>query len=186
MLDAILNTLAQANPFSDQEFMAFAAGAIGVIVIIFGIVLVIWGVVAWLMYRVLVRIPPGCRTIEPFVPWLFMIPVVNVVIAIICGINIPESLNNYFSTLDDEDYEDDYGRGRGRGRGRRGPRRYSSDDYGRGVGLTWGILKIVAFVGGWLPFINILAILAYLAALVLCIVFLVKINQYIHELPEPR
>ncbi len=117
--------------------------------------LAIMAFVCWLLMGCFQRIPPAFRKMEPGLVWLLMIPCFGTVWAFFVCLRLPESFQAYFAAQGKAD----------------------GSDYGRGLGLAYAISSVCSMV----PFLNYLA---GPVALVLLIIFLVKMTGYKGQIPE--
>jgi hypothetical protein len=121
--------------------------------IILGVVLfvalLISAVVCYLLYITQKAVPPEHRKIEPGMVWLLMIPLFNLVWNFFVFLRIPDSFQSYF-----------YSRGR-----------TDVGDAGKNLGLWYSICSLLV----WIP---CLGNIAGIAALVLLIMFLVRVMGY--------
>lgn len=69
-----------------------------------GFILVIW--VAYSMMDALSAIPEEYRELSPAVPWLLLVPVVNIVVLFLVFIKVPDSLNAYLTANGDTAHGD--------------------------------------------------------------------------------
>ena len=113
-------------------------------------------VICALLHSALARVPPEHRTMEPGLVWLLLIPLFGIVWNFFVFLRIPESYKNYFTAQGRTDV----------------------GDCARGVGLWYAICGALLFV----PCLNYLAVPA---ALVLLIIFLVKIFGLKSQISPP-
>ena len=103
-------------------------------------------VICALLHSALARVPPEHRTMSPGLVWLLLIPLFGIVWNFFVFLRIPESYKSYFTAQGRTDV----------------------GDCARGVGMWYAIC-------GALSFVPCLSYLAGPAALVLLIIFLVKV-----------
>ena len=103
-------------------------------------------VICALLHSALARVPPEHRAMEPGLVWLLLIPFFSIIWNFFVFLQIPESYKSYFTAQGRTDV----------------------GDCGRGVGLWYAICGAMSIV----PCVNYLAAPA---ALVLLIIFLVKV-----------
>lgn len=104
--------------------------------------------ICWLLYDAWNRVPPQCREGEPWHAWLLLIPIVGVVMAFFVHPRIARSYRNLLAAY----------------------QMPAEDDCGEKLGFSYavcGACSVVPYVG----------LLAALAALVIIILFLVKIGR---------
>jgi hypothetical protein len=155
----LLAILAQQNTmtFPNQSTQVKVGGAalFGVVLTAMLITVAINVVICLLLFNAQKAIPQQFRKIEPAMVWLLLIPLFNLVWNFFVYLRIPESYQDYFRSM-------------GRDVG----------DAGRGIGLGFSICAactLIPCVGGF----------AGLAALVLLIVFLVKIYGLKGQIGSP-
>jgi hypothetical protein len=147
----------QEMPDFPGELDAAAGAAIGglmmLLLIPFFIMLAIAVVVAYLLYSCLDRVPAQHRKMEAWQAWLILIPVLNMVWAFFLFPKMARSYQSYFA----EKGRSDVG------------------DCGEKIGMWCAICWVVSFLGSFVPCLGmIVAPLAFLAWLVLLIIFLIK------------
>ena len=125
----------------------FLAALIGVLVGMIVIGLIIGAIVAFLIYKPYSKLPAEHQTIAPGLCFLLLVPVANLVMPIILGTKIPEAFANHFATTGQS---------------------AETGDAGKSIGLWWGISTLCCIV----PLVNMIA---GLAALVLLIIFIIKL-----------
>jgi len=148
--------LAQTGQLSEDEVVGLIA-----MLIIFAIVLVITFaisiVICAMLYVVQKRVPVEHRKIEPLHIWLLLIPFFNIVWNFFVFQRVPASYQSYFNAQGRTDV----------------------GDCGKQIGLWYAICAVVSIV----PCVNYIA---GPAALVLLIIFLVKMFGYRNMIPaEP-
>jgi hypothetical protein len=109
----------------------------------------IWIGIIYMLYISLKAVPPEHRRMPPEQVWLLLIPLFNLVWNFFVFQRLPESYQSYF-----------YSRGR-----------TDVGDAGKGIGLAYAICAVCGFV----PCLNYAAVPA---ALILLIIFLVKVMSY--------
>lgn len=138
--------------FAQQEFSGEDAVAtvFGVICILVGVAIIVGVTVLiyYIFYSSLAAIPEQYRAMEPWQIFLLLIPCFNVVWIFFIVTKIPESFRNYFHAIGD----------------------YNRGDCGATIGLWYAIMLICASI----PY---LGLLFAIPALVLMIIFLVKLNE---------
>ena len=148
------------NPFgknNDEEAALLAGGFLMVILIIVVVVFAIMIFIYWLLYSALAAVPQQYREMEPGMVFLMLIPCFNLIWVFFVGARIPRSFQNYFEAHE----------------------RYDHGDCGAQIGLWWGICTVCQII----PLVNYIA---GPAALVLLIVFLVKISSMKGEIGRTR
>lgn len=131
---------------SDQELKAIFAVIIAVVVVAILIGLAIRIVIIMLLSSCLSRIPPEHREMEPGMVWLLLIPCFDIVWNFFVFIKIPKSFQKYFAAQSRTEF----------------------GDCGEQIGLWYCICVVACMV----PILNYIA---GPAALVLLIIFLVKV-----------
>jgi hypothetical protein len=135
----------------------FPAAFAGVMLIIVGCLLLvglaIMAFICWNLMGCFSRVPAQYRKMEPTLVWLLMIPCFSLVWNFFVYLRLPDSYQAYFAATG----------------------RTDGSDYGRGIGLAYAICSVCCII----PFVNYIA---GPAALVLLIIFLVKINGYKNQI----
>ncbi|MEE9403339.1 MAG: hypothetical protein V3V20_00465 [Algisphaera sp.] len=135
---------------AQQQQPEIPAEAIAALFAIAAVVLVVFLLigllVAWLIYKPYSKLPKEYHTLAPGLCFLLLVPFAGLVMPIILGIKIPEAFAAYFADRGDT----------------------SVGDAGKGIGLWWGISVLCCMV----PILNIFAAIA---ALVLLIIFILKL-----------
>lgn len=157
--------------FAQQKGAAEADAAVaGMLTMIITVVCVVLAIVLAIqiffcltLSKALTQVRPGNRDLEPGQVWLVLIPLFNLYWIFVITSKIPSSLRREF---------------RERGMDQRG------EDYAAGIGKWYAICNVVGFVGGFIPFVNIVSGLFGLAGFVLWIMFWIKIAGYSKELRE--
>jgi hypothetical protein len=151
-----------------EDWSVFVLVELGLLCLVLAIGYVVLVLFVLTLRKILNRVSPGNRRMEPGLVWLTLIPLVNVVWVFFLVTRIPDSLRREF-----KDQERDDG-----------------TDYGKKLGLAFAILvaalvPIQFFIG---PVTNSIAVLLLLplASLVLFILFWVKIARYSARLAGPR
>jgi hypothetical protein len=117
-------------------------------------------IVAWFLYKPYSRIPEPHRTTPAFLPWLACVPILGFVILwLLVPFKIPSAMKSYFA---EQGLQTDK----------------QNDDFGFGLGLAWVISSTLCII----PIINFVA---WIPALVLPIIYLVKLNKLGNVLPTP-
>lgn len=150
--------LAQQVTYNVQMRNATWAGA-GMFAAMLTVILINIGInvlICFLLYNAQKAIPPQFRKIEPGMIWLLLIPLFNLIWNFFVYLRIPESYQEYFRSVGRTDV----------------------GDAGRGIGLAFSICAACVIV----PCVNIIA---GPAALILLIVFLVKIYGLKGQLGNP-
>lgn len=111
--------------------------------------------ICYLYMLILQRVPPQHRKMEPTMVWLLLIPCFNLVWNFFVYLRVPESVQSYLESTG----------------------RTDQGDCGRGVGMAYAICTALTVI----PFVNYLT---GPAALVLLIIFLVKMFQVKKLLPQ--
>ncbi len=122
----------------------------------FCMVMLIQVVVCVLLYLCFTRLAPEHRKLAPGLVWLLLIPVFNLVWNFFVVLRLAESYQSQFRAIGREDV----------------------GDAGWGIGLAYAICA----AGSIVPCLNVLAAPA---ALVLLIIYLVKVMSLRGQLPEP-
>jgi len=131
-------------------FPAALAGAMLLIVVAFCLIgLVIMVFICWNLMECLKRVPVQYRKMDPGLVWLLLIPCFHLIWNFFVYLRLPASYQAYFAAT-------------GKGDG---------SDCGRSIGLAYAICSAFCII----PFINYVA---GPAALILLIIFLVKVNGY--------
>jgi hypothetical protein len=144
----------QNQQMTPQETAALVAAMMTVVGIFLLIGLAIAIVVCAILYSAQKRVPVEHRKIEPLMIWLLLIPLFNIVWNFFVYLRIPESYQSYFHSQGRTDV----------------------GDCGRGIGLWLSICYLATII----PCVNYIA---GPAALVLLIIFLVKITGLKNQLP---
>ena len=113
-----------AAEISAEEQAAIAAVSFGMVVAIIvmsliGLLLTIF--VAYLLMDAVNSVPEQFQQIAPWVPWLLLVPFVNIVVLIVAFIKVPESLSAYLNSIGDT----------------------SQGDSGKAVGLWGSVLYVL-------------------------------------------
>jgi len=135
---------------------AVVLGVLFVLMLLVGISLAIQVVVCLLLVGPLQAVPEPKRRISTGQVWLLMIPIFNA----FWNFRVYPAISESIKAAGDE-----------RGLGGIG-------DGGRQLGLIYAILVAVSLVGGFIPVVNCFSGFAGVAALVLLIVYLVKIHGF--------
>jgi hypothetical protein len=139
---------------SDDMNTLLAGGILLVVFAVFALVLVLQVFVCWLLSSTLTRVPAQFRKQEPGLVWLLLIPCVSLVWNFFVYPKVSQSLKAYFNSIGRNDV----------------------GDCAEGLGLAYSICVACSVV----PFLNYLA---GPAALVIVIIFLVKITSLKNEIP---
>jgi hypothetical protein len=137
-----------------------AAAAIGIGILLFAllvtaIIIAIAIVVCWLLYKNYKKVPPQFQTLSPGLVWLMLVPLANIVMPIIIGMQVPEAFKRYFDSIGDT----------------------SVGDAGKQVGLIWGIAALCTVI----PLVNLIAALVALVALVMFLLKVIAMGRKIDE-----
>jgi hypothetical protein len=159
MLDALM-LLAQASPFPTTPTAPPPPGpppvfVFGVIAVVFLVIEAIWAGICYMLYISLQAVPPEHRKMSPGQIWLLLIPLFNLGWNFVVFQRIPESYQSFF-----------YSRGR-----------TDVGDGGKQIGLWYAICAVCGIV----PCLNYIA---GPAALVLLIIFLVKVMSLRGQAPQ--
>ena len=94
------------TPEEEAQIAAtFIAMVVGITIMsLVGLVLIAW--VAYLLMDALNAIPEEFRQVSSAVPWLLLVPLVNIVVMFIVFIKVPESLNAYLTANGDTAHGD--------------------------------------------------------------------------------
>lgn len=112
---------------------------------------------AFFLYDILKRIPAKDRTIEPFFPWLMLIPVAGMVIGIILfAFKLPESFKRHFESKGQIPVD-------------------IPQDFGKKYGLIYMWSVIACFI----PILNIIAAIVVIVSLIHCIVDINKMKRHL-------
>lgn len=144
----MFSLLAQSGSGGEEA----AAAAIGIGIIIIALIAAVIGLaiaifILYLLYSVLARVPEPYRKMAPGMVFLLLIPLFNIVWIFFTVLNVSGSLKNYFDSVGRTDV----------------------GDCGKAIGLGWAI----CVVAGIIPIVNFIA---SPAALILMIIYLVKVN----------
>jgi hypothetical protein len=159
----MLTTLAQTySTYSSNSSSGDDVVAIGVLLVIMIVAILIGLAIAAaicaMLHIIQARVPEEHRTISPLAIWLMLIPFFGLIWNFFVFQRIPESYKNYFDSIGDQ----------------------SVGDCGKGIGLWYAICAACCIV----PCVNYIA---GPAALVLLIIFLVKLFGLRGKIPEsPR
>lgn len=98
----------------EKAFGPEAAGILGIVCVVAGVIVLVGLVIAVLylltLYRALAKVAPHNRLMEPGLVWLSLIPLFNVIWAFIIASRLPDSLRNEFREQGRDDGTD-YGKG---------------------------------------------------------------------------
>ena len=147
-----LTTLAQESPSEELVALGVILFAIGVILLV---TLLVYLIVAFLLYTCLARVPQEYRKMEPGLVFLLIIPLFNIIWNFFVFLRIPESYQAYFASQGRTDV----------------------GDCGRSIGLWLSICVACSIV----PCVNYIS---GPASLVLLIIFLVKIFGLKSQIPQ--
>jgi hypothetical protein len=112
-------------------------------------------VTCWLTAGILKRVPPQFREMEPGLVWLLLIPCFNLIWNFFVFPKTSRSLKAYFESVGDR----------------------TVADCGEGLAMAYCILAVVSLA----PY---LGCLTYVAAMVVLIVYLVRVNELKDRIPE--
>ncbi|UCD76532.1 MAG: hypothetical protein JSV91_06325 [Phycisphaerales bacterium] len=124
-----------------------------VFVVLLSFNLVVAIVICALLHGCFSRIPPQHCRMTPGLVWLLLIPLFSCAWNFLVFLRLPESYQSYFAANG----------------------RIDVGDCGRSLGLSYAVLSAVAVVGGCIPIVSCVTGLAELAALVVLILFLVRV-----------
>jgi hypothetical protein len=150
---------------------ALAAGLLGLVCVVLVAAIVTMIFYFLTLQKALSRVAPHNRLMEPAMVWLALIPLFNIVWNFFIATRVPDSLRNEFKDQGRDDFS----------------------DYGKGVGLAYAVLVAVSFavsmmanpILGGSPGLRMLTGPIGLAALVVLIIFWVRIAGYSRQLDEP-
>ncbi|MGE5326354.1 MAG: hypothetical protein ACM3NO_04895 [Deltaproteobacteria bacterium] len=120
-----------------------------------GVGLILDLIVCFFLYKIFQRVPPQYRVMEPGLVWLLIIPCFNLVWNFFVFIRLSRSLKRYFNSVGNQ----------------------TVGDCGEGLGLGYSICEVARLI----PCVGILV---WIAALVLVILYLVKVNQLSEQIPK--
>jgi hypothetical protein len=132
----------------NQQAATFFAVILGVVVIFFAVILVIYGFICYLISSWLKKVPQQHRKMEPGAVWLLMIPCFWYIWSFFVFLRVPESFKSYFDSQGRTDVGD--------------------------CGRTLGLAFAICFACTLVPYLNFIA---GPASLVLLIINLVKFNE---------
>lgn len=147
-----LTTLAQESASGELVALGVILFVIGVILLV---TLLVYLIVAFLLYTCLARVPKEYRKMEPGLVFLLIIPLFNIIWNFFVFLRIPESYQAYFAAQGRTDL----------------------GDCGRTIGLWLSICVACSIV----PCVNYIS---GPASLVLLIIFLVKIFGLRSQIPQ--
>jgi NADH:ubiquinone oxidoreductase subunit 5 (subunit L)/multisubunit Na+/H+ antiporter MnhA subunit len=112
---------------------------------------------AFFLYDTLKRMPAEFRTIEPFFPWLMVIPIVgNVIMIILLSFKMPESFKRFFESSESKPQD-------------------VSQDYGKKNGLVYMWSVVACFI----PIVNIVAAIVMIVFLIRCVMDISKMKNHL-------
>lgn len=120
-----------------------------------GVGLIVDLVVCFFLYKVFNRVPVQYRVMEPGLVWLLIIPCFNLVWNFFVFIRLSRSLKRYFNSVGNQ----------------------TVGDCGEGLGLGYSICEVARLI----PCVGIMV---WVAAIVLAILYLVKVNQLSEQIPQ--
>ena len=145
--------LAQSSSSSGDAAVAGMLAAVLIAVLIgLAVSLAIAILICFLLYSCQKALPAEHRRVEPGMIWLLLIPFFNYFWNFIVFLRMPESFKSFF---------DAHGR-------------MDVGDCGRLLGQWYAILAVCSFAGSFVPIVSCVAGLGAIAALVLLIIFIVK------------
>lgn len=145
----------QQQELTPEQTATMVAVLVTALLVGLGIALAINILICALVYGCFKRIPLEHRKMEPGLVWLLLVPLVPLVWNFFVFLRLPESFASYFRSVGRTDV----------------------GDCGRGLGLWYAICAVAAIV----PCVNYAA---GPAALVLLIIFLVKVMGLKKQIPE--
>ena len=120
-----------------------------------GVGLILDLIVCFFLYKVFNRVPVQYRVMEPGLVWLLIIPCFNLVWNFFVFIRLSRSLKRYFNSVGNQ----------------------TVGDCGEGMGLGYSICEVARLI----PCVGIMV---WVVALVLVILYLVKVNQLSELIPQ--
>jgi hypothetical protein len=123
--------------------------------VVAGVGLIIDIVVCFFLYKIFNRVPVQYRVMEPGLVWLLIIPCFNLVWNFFVFIRLSRSLKRYFNSVGNQ----------------------TVADCGEGLGLGYSICEVARLI----PCVGILV---WIAAVVLVILYLIKVNQLSEQIPQ--
>lgn len=120
-----------------------------------GVGLILDLIVCFFLYKIFQRVPTQFRVMEPGLVWLLIIPCFNLVWNFFVFIRLSRSLKRYFNSVGNQ----------------------TVGDCGEGLGLGYSICEVARLI----PCVGILV---WIAALVLVILYLMKVNQLSEQIPQ--
>lgn len=145
------------NDFNDKDAQAFLV----IVLIVAGVVLVvglaIQALICWFISGAIARVPAEYREMEPGAVWMLMIPLFGIVWLFFIVQRIPRSFQNYFEAHERYDYGD--------------------------CGAQLGLWYAICVAGSMIPY---LGTCVAIAALILMIMFLVKLSEMKKQIPESQ
>jgi uncharacterized membrane protein len=123
--------------------------------VVAGVGLIIDIVVCFFLYKIFNRVPVQYRVMEPGLVWLLIIPCFNLVWNFFVFIRLSRSLKRYFNSVGNQ----------------------AVGDCGEGLGLGYSICEVARLI----PCVGILV---WIAAVVLVILYLIKVNQLSEQIPQ--
>ena len=120
-----------------------------------GVGLILDLIVCFFLYKVFNRVPVQYRVMEPGLVWLLIIPCFNLVWNFFVFIRLSRSLKRYFNSVGNQ----------------------AVGDCGEGMGLGYSICEVARLI----PCVGIMV---WVVALVLVILYLVKVNQLSELIPQ--
>ena len=124
-------------------------------VVVLVITIGLMALVSYFVYKPLTKVPEAHREMSPPMAFLLMIPVFGIFWAFMIALKVPASLKSYFDSAGNA----------------------AVGDCGKNIGLAWAICSAASLI----PF---LGAFTGLAALVLLIIFLVKINSLAGQIQQ--
>lgn len=93
----------QSSPPSLDPSTGAAATLATMAIVVIGLVisLLLQAVVAYFLSSALKAVPEQYRELSPAIPWLLLVPFVNIVILFLAFIKVPRSLNKYLTSVGD-------------------------------------------------------------------------------------
>ena len=146
---------APAEIGTNEMTVAFWTAFLLLVSVVLAISFVVSIIVTWLIYRPYRQLPSSHQTLSPWIIWLLLVPLVNLVIMFLVAIKVPDSFRNYFQQLGNQSF----------------------GDCGKTFGLVWAIATVACLV----PLLNYIA---GIVSLVCMILFIVKLWTMAGNLKE--
>lgn len=93
------NFVADAPPSAEQAALATGIVVGAVVLVLLAYLLI--GVVAYLLSSAIQALPEANRPMPAWVPWLLLVPLVQIVVFVLAFIQVPKAQSNYLSSIGD-------------------------------------------------------------------------------------